>query len=219
MTFYYEILRNKMGKWTEQEIEVLKRDYSMIESKVIANFLNKTRDAVFSKAYSLGLRKDRMFLVKSAERLKNGGKAYRFKKGHIPANKGKKQIDFMSIEAIERTKATRFQIGNIPYNSKEDGYRTKKKDGRGIIYQWIKKEGKLQPYHIWLWESINGEIPKGHIITFKDKDTSNIVIENLECISKQENMLRNSYHNYPKDLKETIRKLNKIKRKIKNLEK
>ena len=41
-------------------------------------------------------------------RVPNSGQ---FPKGHVPRNKGKKQTDFMSAEAIERTKATRFQKG------------------------------------------------------------------------------------------------------------
>jgi hypothetical protein len=40
-----------------------------------------------------------------------------FKKGHVPVNKGKKQTEFMTREAIERTKNTRFKKGHLPHNS------------------------------------------------------------------------------------------------------
>jgi hypothetical protein len=45
----------------------------------------------------------------------------RFKKGTSPPNKGRKQEDWMSPEAIERTKGTRFQKGQMPSNHHEVG--------------------------------------------------------------------------------------------------
>lgn len=149
----------------------------------------------------------------------------RIKKGNIPANKGIKQSNYMSPEMIERTKATRFKKGQIPHNA--IGF----KDGDIVIrhshkkrncppYKWIRiGKGKWEMYHVYLWKQHNGQIPDGHIIVFKDKNTMNVIIENLDCITKKENMMRNSIHQYPEEIKKTIQTLSLITRKINRHEK
>jgi hypothetical protein len=78
------------------------------------------------------------------------GKAYRFKKGQLPVNKGKKQIEFMSIEAIKKTVATRFKKGNKPHNTYEkDGIITSRIDNSGRPYLYIRTSvGKWELYKI-----------------------------------------------------------------------
>ncbi len=207
-----------MRTWTDSEIEILKRDYPKVEAKIIASTLNKGYFSVLNKAWALGLKKDKSFFTVMGERLKESGKSHRFKKGQIPINKGKKQIEFMNSEAIERTKATRFKTGNLPHNTKPDGYITIRKDKRGILYKWIKKEGKMQPYHLWVWKINRNEIQKGFNVVFKDSNTLNCVIDNLECISNEENMKRNTIHKYPTELKSEIRKVSKLKKVINKIE-
>ena len=46
----------------------------------------------------------------------NSGLTGQFKKGNVAHNKGKKQIEYMSQESIERTKKTRFKKGNKQKN-------------------------------------------------------------------------------------------------------
>jgi hypothetical protein len=53
------------------------------------------------------------------------------------------------------------------------------------------------------------------IVTFKDKNISNFDIENLEAITKVENMQRNTITKYPIELRETIKALNKLWHEIK----
>jgi len=203
--------------WIDSEIEILKRDYPKVEAKIIASTLNKGYRSVLNKAFYLGLKKDESFFSAMGERLKESGKAHRFSKGHVPNNKGKKQTEFMSVEAIEKIKATQFKKGNLPHNTKTDGYIIIRKDKRGA-YKWIKKEGKMQPLHIWNWKTEKSEIPKGYNVIFKDGNTLNCNIDNLDCISKEENMKRNTIHNYPVELKNDIRKVSKLKRLIKKIE-
>ena len=61
----------------------------------------------------------------------------------------------------------------------------------------------------------NGKIPKGMIVVFKDGNTMNCVIENLELISFSENMRINSIYRFPQEVREVIRLTGKLKRKIK----
>jgi hypothetical protein len=57
---------------------------------------------------------------------------------------------------------------------------------------------------------------KGHIIVFRDKNTMNCKIENLEMITRGENLKRNWLHNYPDEIKTLIKTKNKLINKIKN---
>lgn len=68
--------------------------------------------------------------------------------------------------------------------------------------------------HILLWEQHNGPVPDGHNVVFRDKDRSNVVIENLECISRADNARRNTIHRYPRELKNAIRLAAKLKRLV-----
>lgn len=145
----------------------------------------------------------------------------RKKKGDIPFNKGKKQIQYMSAAAIEKTKATRFQKGNEPHNTKKEGNGTiaSRKDKTGRIYKHIRiKKGVWELYHRWLWERENGKIPEGYLIVFKDENTLNTTIENLEIITMAENMYRNSKHNYPQEVIPSLVLSKQIETKLKTLQ-
>jgi hypothetical protein len=43
-----------------------------------------------------------------------------------------------------------------------------------------------------VWENTHGKIPDGHVIIHKDGDKYNDDISNLECISRADNLKRNS---------------------------
>src|SRR5690606_10942078 len=116
----------------------------------------------------------------------------RIKTGSVSHNKGKKQSEYMSPEAIERTKASRFKKGRLPHNCyHEIGRIIVRRDKSGISYQYKCVElGKWVPLHTLNWESVNGLLPKGHCLWFKDRDSMNCDISNLELITRRENMLR-----------------------------
>ncbi len=139
------------------------------------------------------------------------------KKGQIPPNKGRKQIEYMTIEAIERTAKTRFKKGNEPINTKHDGCISTRKEKNGKPYQYIRiSKSKWELYHRHIWEQVNGKIPENHIIAFKDGNALNCELSNLELITKEENMMRNSIQNYPKEVIPSLKLISKINKKIKN---
>ncbi|MNR41009.1 hypothetical protein D3C85_1593470 [compost metagenome] len=72
----------------------------------------------------------------------------------------------------------------------------------------------MKSVHSLIWEEANGEIPTGHIVVFRDRNSQHLVLENLELVSRAENMRRNTIHRYPPELKDTIRLLGKLKKKI-----
>ena len=142
------------------------------------------------------------------------GKPYRFKKGEPSPNKGKRQCEFMSASAIEKTKPTRFKKGQTPHNHRPVG--SEKINPRGFIEIKI-KEGlhgwKLK--HIVVWEAKNGSLPKGFAVQFKDGDKTNCNIDNLYIVHKGEIASKNSMNNYPANLQKLLRLKGSLKREIK----
>jgi len=204
--------------WTGGELRYLKSRYPHISTAVIAQFLGVTVSAVYQQAQALGIKKSETFLQSEKsgrlnKRIAGVGKPYRFKKGHTPANKGKK----MSKELRERVKHTWFKKGHEPHNTKHDGYISIRKDSHGRLYAHIRiSKGKFELLHRHIWEQHNGPVPEGQIVTFINGDTSDLRIGNLELITREENMLRNTRHNYPQDLQQAIMALNKLKKAIKD---
>lgn len=197
--------------WTENEIEILKEMFPHNYTVDVCKKLDRTISSVNGKAHFLKLRKTKSFmkmeLGKQADRLRIIGAESRFKKGSTPPNKGKK----MSAEMYEKSKHTFFRKGHEPKNTKYNGHERITKDGYVVIR--IRK-GKYVFKHRLIWEEHHGKIPKGMVLTFKDKNQLNMELENLELISMQENMLRNTIQRFPEELKSTIRLVHKLKRKI-----
>jgi hypothetical protein len=177
--------------WTSALEHMLIKLYPNNTNREIAMQLNARETQVQSKAFKLGLKKSKEFMLNHV--LKTT-----FKKGHVPANKGKKQTEFMTPEAIEKTKSTRFQMGQLPHNSVgvKDGDITIRMDHKkrgGKAYKYIRLAlAKWYPLHQYLWEKMNGKLPKGHCLWFRDGNTMNCELSNLELISRAENMRRNS---------------------------
>lgn len=180
---------------TKERIEMFRSIYPHASTSNIAEMFECSEHAIYNAAYRLGLKKDKEFIRKTqADRMKNPNhpaRKYLFKKGCIPANKGKKQTNFMSKEAIERTKATRFTKGHIPKNHRPVGYeRVSRKDG--YISVKVAEPNKFRLKHHIVWEKHYGPIKKGENIQFKDGNPQNCNIDNLYLISRKEQMLENS---------------------------
>lgn len=106
----------------------------------------------------------------------NAGVPYRFPKGHVPANKGKKGVSYPGMEA------TQFKKGNLPQTWKPVGTETVRGDG----YTWVKvaEPNKWREKHRLIWEKTNGPVPAGHAIIFADGNKQNVTMENLMLITR-----------------------------------
>lgn len=109
----------------------------------------------------------------------------KFKKKHVPANKGKK----MSEEQYAKCKDTMFKKGNRPQNYRPVGSQRIAKNG--YIEIKVKDPGTWKLKHRVIWEEHNGEIPQGDIVIFRDNNPLNCAIDNLMLISKGENVRMN----------------------------
>ena len=192
--------------YTKEKEDYLIKNYANTRNRDLAEILNVTEGSIQGRAFKLGLKKCPEFMERCSS-------VSYFKKGHIPYSKGKKQTEFMSPEAIERTKATRFQKGSLPFNYKGGEHLTKD----GYIMKSLGESKKILK-HKYVWENKNGKIPKGYCLWFKDGDRTNCSIENLELISQCENMLRNSKYNYPREVIPSMILVNKVKKQLNTIE-
>ena len=134
---------------------------------------------LMNEKFNLNLTVPQVQTYKQNHGLKNGVDC-RFGKGHIPANKGKKQ----SPEVYAKCAATRFKKGHKPFNFMPVGSETVK--GDGFIYVKIGTSRRWKQKHILIWEAANGPKPKGHKIIFADGNKRNFNLDNLILVSDAE---------------------------------
>ncbi|RLJ20090.1 HNH endonuclease [bacterium endosymbiont of Escarpia laminata] len=205
----------KRKTWTKADIELLRRDYPDTPSKILADRFDCTVRAVYGKARALGVCKTQAYMNSPhAYKFRQGdntGNAFKFKPGHRPHNKGKK-----GWQAGGNAHKTQFKPGYRSHTWQpigtericKDGYLQRKvTDTRHSPRDWV-------GVHIILWKEHRGEIPKNHMVVFRNGDKKDLQIDNLELITRAENMQRNSIHRYPPALKETIKLAGKLRRTI-----
>ncbi|MDH7463948.1 HNH endonuclease [Chitinophagaceae bacterium 26-R-25] len=199
-------------KWIEEKI---KREFLTKPIKRLAHEIGRSQ--VFVRT-----RMKRWGLVVPQHILANRRKDSMFKKGNISHNKGKKQDEYMSKEGIVRCSGTRFKKGNLPHNTKpSDGEITIRTDTKSKRqYKYIRLGlSNWYPYHQYLWEAQHGKISPGYCLWFRDGNSLNCTLENMELISRKEQMTRNTIQRYPEEVKTAIRRISKLKKLIRENEK
>lgn len=174
-------MNNKKYKyWSVQEDEFLRQNYEKMTTRELGGAIGRTKQAVMNRLKKLGIR---LPVEEKERRLKENI----FKVGQTPWNKG---------IHCRFSPATEFKKGQKPKNTKSIGsvsVRTKiMPDGKEQKYLFVKvSENKWVLLHRLLWEQNYGKIPDGFVVRFKDGDSMNCVLENLELISRKENRNRN----------------------------
>jgi len=174
--------------YTAAEDEIIRREYLKMPIKRLAETLlpGRSYTGIMSRLKAMGLEIP-------AEVINDRKEQSRIQPGNRSFNKGKKQAEYMTAEAIEKTKATRFKKGQLPTNTLTDFAITTRKDKSGITYKHIRIGlAKWVLYHRYVYEQQYGPIPTKHIIAFKDGNSLNCNIENLELLTMAENVKRNS---------------------------
>lgn len=205
--------------FTREEVATIRARYPDTSTEQLARELSRPLEAIYRKAFALGLSKSQAYLESPAAcRLRRGdnvGAEHRFPPGHVPANKGTRRPGW----AAGRMQETQFKKGQWPRN-KDPGFyvlgalRTNFDGYIEMRTSFDKGSLGWTALHRILWEDANGPIKKGERLTFKDGDKLNVCLENLAPISAVELMARNTIHRYPPPLKQAIRLVRKVKRKI-----
>ena len=169
--------------WTNDMLRKLRREYPTRYNAELARELGLKMGTVKNKAYKLGLRK-------SAEHIREATAKGQFKPGQQSHTKGKK----MSPEVYAKVKRTMFRKGHTSGRTLYDGATViRKGDKEGTRYRYIRVAlRKWQEYYRYVWEQAHGPIPEGGVIRHINGDTLDDRLENLELLTKQENMVRNS---------------------------
>jgi hypothetical protein len=220
MTKSRGILRRKRF-WTEVEIRLLIANYADSRTEDIATVIGRDVNHVFAKATELGLRKTPAYLAQMHERLQEARRANGlkcgFKKGHVPANKGRRRPGW----AAGRMRDTQFRPGI-------KGNRTMPIGAHrvidGVVWRKVSELPNVaytvnwRAVHRLVWEAAHGPVPAGHVLRFKPDmktlDPTLISVDRLELITQRENMLRNTLHNLPKPLVQLIQLRGTLNRSI-----
>lgn len=207
-------------KLTPEQLEEIKRDYHNTQSSELAERYGCSIYAIYNAAHRYGLKKDIEFIRELARKKmldpNHPGRKHLIKKGSIPPNKGKKQAEYMSPEAIERTKHTRFQKGHLPHNTRHD-FAFSDRRSKGKVYRWIRVGlSKWVLYQRYVWDQAYGSIPKGFNVQFKDGNTLNFELDNLYLISRADQLKNeNSLHaRYPEEIRKLIQLKGALNRQI-----
>jgi hypothetical protein len=193
--------------FTPAEDQFLKDNYLTIPAKRMSVLLGRSESGARQRMAILGI-------VVPREVIEQFKKDSHFKAGLIPFNKGRKQVEYMSTANIERTKLTRFVAGQLPTNHKPVGSERKCiKDGYIMI--------KVKEPNIWrlkqrvIWEDhYKQKLTAKQNVWFKDKNIYNFDISNLEVVTKEESVTRNSVHRYSPEVKHSFRLIKKLKKAI-----
>jgi hypothetical protein len=210
--------------WTKREIAIIRRDYPRKVTKIIAADLGRPLSGVYKTANDLGVKKSVAFLASSESgrltKLSAAGVAYRYPKGHVPANAGLRRPGW----SAGRMRETQFKKGRPACESRNykpigsyrinaDGYLDRKLSDVGL------PQRRWACVHRLVWIKANGPIPEGYAVAFKagraTTDLDKITIDALELVSRPELMRRNSYHtNYPKPIRRLIQLRGAVQRQI-----
>lgn len=209
--------------WNALEVEYLVAAYPDTPTEALAATLRRPVRAVYGKARALGLKKSAAYLASPhACRLRRGdnvGAKYRFQPGQKPWNAG------LDWQAGGRSVETRFKPGRKPEEASNyrpigslrlsrDGYLERKVSDDQSVYparRWV-------AVHRLVWEAAHGPVPAGHLVVFRPGQhtttEAEITLDRVECITRRENMARNTVHNLPKPLAQLVQLQGALNRQI-----
>lgn len=171
-------------KIIERVIKMIKFDCEQ-EKFIRDNIKGHTRDELtrmFNENFGTSLSDTPIRNFAKKNNLSIGLGCARFKKGHIPKNKGTK--------GLMKINKTSFKKGNIPSKTKPIGHEyIDCKDG--YTHVKIADPNKWELKHILVWKAANGPIPKSHVVMFADQNKTNFNLDNLILLSKKQLLIMN----------------------------
>ena len=209
---------------TPAEKEHIIAEFPNKPTQQLANEMGLKYNTIANFTYSIKLKKTPEFLKSDLSgrlsKLIIKGCEYRYPKGNIPVNKGKK----MPPEIYEKVKPTMFKKGHIPqtmvHNGKPYLYARIKKNGQKEVTWKIHVDQKRLSYLAYLCQQngidLTGKKPRlkpGY--DFLKVPT----IDDIIVVTNRENMNMNTIYRYPEELVKLIRIRGALNRQINNLQK
>lgn len=177
--------------YSEAELCFIKSNCTLSREKLHSLFIAEFNRTDISKNNISSLCKRNAWLT---------GRTGCFKKGNIPHPNARPK----------GPNKTSFKKGDRPHNWKPVGSTRITVDG--YVEVKTKEPNVWQQQHVLNWMSIHGEAPAGFCVSVIDGDKTNTEVENLELISRNENLQTNMLRpsSYPKETKPTIKVLGKL---------
>lgn len=172
--------------WTDEEKETLRQ---IIPGRQMNEIIDEAE-----KAFGWRPTKSQIKNMQTHLNIHSGFR-YRWKKGHVPHNKGK------HFQSGGRSAETRFKKGNIPPQHRPVGSTRINSDGYHMVK--VADPNVWMMTHQMIYESHHGKVPKGRFVIFLDKNKDNLDIDNLIDVSRSElvRINQNGILEYPKELK------------------
>jgi len=157
-----------MHRYTDEQLEYLREIAEGRTREEIQELFN----AKFNTAVTLGSLRSTM----SRRGIKSHMQGYRtrYAKESKPWDKGNKGISIGG-------EVTQFKRGNLPPSHLQVGSEAERE---GIILVKTAEPNVWMRKHIMVWEMHNGSVPDGYVVSFKDGDKLNCVIDNLFLVSR-----------------------------------
>ncbi len=176
--------------WTAEDENLMRQHYADIPTGILSKQLQRSCQALRNKAYDLGVQKNIYD--------RNNGNT-RFAHGNTPWNKGKKYTLKKKRRPQKNIPPNHNAHNSLPIGSvRRDGDRYAR-----IKVSNVYKATKVTNWpllHVHMWEQQNGPVADGHIISFKNGNRYDIRLENLEMITRAENLVRHSIQTYPPEI-------------------
>lgn len=207
--------------WTLADEDIMRSAYATEPTAVLATLLRRTEKQVLCKANCMGLKKTHAYISAVARARSaaagHGGHATQFTAGTQPWNKGQRGL----TGTQDACKPTQFKPGSRPHTWMPVGSHTINADGmldRKVNDGPGPRHRCWSPVHRLVWEAAHGPVPVGHLVVFKaGRRTAQlelITLDALECITRAENMRRNSIRQHPPELVDLMRLRGTLKRAI-----
>lgn len=214
-------MKHHKTPWTAAQEQLLRNLYqnSTLSGEEIASQLGRSRSATYLRAQQLNLSRSGQIIKLRKEAFNQSSKGTQFKPGMTPWNKG------IKFSPGGRSTTTQFKRGRRNHNEKPIGtLRTAKGN---ILQIKVSMDGQKSSDR-WrslietVWVSHNGPVPDRHFVRFRPGMATNnpeeITIDRLECLTRSENIDRNSIHNLPPELRHVVILRGVLNRTIKNRE-
>lgn len=211
--------------WTDQDRETLRRMYSDHSAAECAAVIGASLSSVYNQAHQLGLKKSKEFAAITTRKHWAEGRHANSLSGLTLGRAWNKGIKG-STGNHPNSRRTQFKSGRPaseasnyrPIGSTRicrDGYLERKVSDDPNTYPARRWQG----VHRIVWEAANGQIPRGHVVVFKEGQhttvEAEITIDRIELVTRAELMRRNSYHNrYPKEVAHLVQLRGAVTRQI-----
>lgn len=229
-------------EWTDEMLSYLKENFYTKTNRELADHLGLKLTSVRTKCYSMGLKRMELeywtepqvrFLAQNFREFGDTELAEIFEvKWHKDKGWSKKHIEkkrrYLKLKRTRsdqiKIKARNTQMGRFR-NCAKKRWETTGQAAIGEKRVWftsedlpivvIKTEKGFVHYNRWLWKKHKGKVPKGMNVVITGPDRIEFTVEDLALMTDAELGERNSKNRMPEELRETMKLIKKINRKIK----